>query len=188
MVKCLAAGHDYSEGYSMTLGKKLNAIIDGTIGAGAILAAVLVAFVTVAVLLEITMRYFLNRPQVWVLEIVEYCLLFITMLGAAWVLKREGHVKMDIVLDRLKPENQAMVNVITSIIGAVIFLVIAWYGALVTWDNFVRDFWIASELEPPRAPILAIIPIGSFLLFTQFLRRAYGYLRSWRMSRERDQR
>lgn len=144
----------------MKLGRKFSAIFDGTIGAGAILAAVILAFVVIAVSFEIAMRYFLNRPQVWVVEIVEYCLLFVTFLGAAWVLKREGHVKMDIVLDWLKPGNRAVVNAITSIIGAFIFLAIAWYGVLTTWDNFVRGFWIASELEPPRAPIIAIIPIG----------------------------
>jgi len=174
-------------GRNMKLGRKFNAIFDGTIGAGATLAAVIIAFVVIAVSFEIAMRYFLNRPQVWVMEIVEYCLLFITFLGAAWVLKREGHVKLDIVLNRLKPKNEAMVNAITSVIGAVIFLAIAWYGAVTTWDNFVRGFWVASELEPPRAPIIAIIPIGSLLLFIQFLRRTYGYLRSWRTSPDKEQ-
>ena len=111
--------------HSVKLWKKFDAIFDSIIGAGAILAAVLVAFVTIAVLLDITMRYFLGRPQVWVLEIVEYCLLFITFLAAAWVLKREGHVKMDIAIARLKPGNQAMANIITSVLGALIFFTIA---------------------------------------------------------------
>ena len=167
------------------LGKKFIAIFNVTIGAAAIFSAVLVVFITIAVLLEIVLRYFFNLPQVWVLETVEYCILYITFLGAAWVLKRDGHVKLDILVIRLKPTNQDMVNIITSIIGALIFLTIAIYGALVTWDDVIRDLWIASELEPPRAPIIAIIPFGSLLLFIQFLIRSQYYIRSWKASHDR---
>jgi len=33
-----------------------------------------------------------------------------------------------------------------------------------------------------------IIPIGSFLLFIQFLRRAYGYFTGWRAIPDKEQR
>jgi TRAP-type C4-dicarboxylate transport system permease small subunit len=167
------------------LRKKFNTIFNNTINFAAVIAAVLIFFITIAVLVEIALRYFFNLPQAWVLETVEYCLLYITFLGAAWVLKRDGHVKLDILIIRLKPRNQLIVNIITSVIGALIFLSIAIYGVLVTWDDVVRDLWIASELEPPRAPIIAIIPIGSLLLFAQFLRKTHGQIRSWETSRDK---
>ena len=86
---------------------------------------------------------------------------------------------MDLVLAQLKPKPQAMVNIITSIIGAIVFLVIAWYGIDISWFAFQEGHFMVTLWEPPKWPILAIIPVGSFLLSIQFLRRAYGYLRSW---------
>ena len=45
------------------------------------------------------MRYFLNRPLVWVLELTEYALLWVTFLGAAWLLRQGGHVQVDVIVD-----------------------------------------------------------------------------------------
>ena len=124
------------------------------------------------------MRYFLKMPQVWVVEITEYTLLVITFLGTAWVLKREGHVKVDLVLNRLKPRAQAFINIITSVVSALVLLVVAWYGLRISWDYFQKGIFELSMLDIPKAPIMVVIPIGSILLLIQFLRRAYGYWES----------
>ena len=124
--------------------------------------------------------------MVWVVETAEYSLLYMTFLGTAWVLKREGHVKMDLVLNRLKPGIQAILNIITSISGAVITLVVAWYGIQTTWDNFVDGSYELTPMEFPTALIMVIVPIGSFMLFIQFVRRAHGYFRSWRGLRYKE--
>jgi hypothetical protein len=55
-------------------------------------------------------------------------------------------------------------------------LIIVWYGTIETWDNFQRGVRIPSILEFPKAPLLAIIPFGSFFLMLQFLRNAFGYI------------
>lgn len=84
---------------------------------------------------------------------------------------------MDIMLNLLKPGTQAVLNIITSIIGAIICFVLIWYGVKVTWDSFQGGHYFLTELEPPQFLILFVIPLGSFMLFIQFLRRANGYLR-----------
>jgi TRAP-type C4-dicarboxylate transport system permease small subunit len=103
-------------------------------------------------------------------------------LTVSLTLKREGHVKMDLVLTRLRPGTQSILNIITSVIGIFICLVLTWYGTVVTWDYFQTGYYIGTMLMPPKAPIMLIIPVGSFLLLIQFLRRAYSYLESWRAS------
>ena len=129
---------------------------------------------------EVVARYVLNRPTPWMLEIVEYALLYIAFLGAAWLLKEDGHIKLDIVLERLNPRVQAWFNIITSIIGAIICLFITWYGVKVTWDLYHSGQYFAAFLKPPKYIIIMIVPAGCFLLFVQFLRRTYGYWRSWK--------
>lgn len=126
---------------------------------------------------DVVMRSLLDRPTQWVIEVSEICLVGITFLGAAWVLRSEGHVKIDIFLLRLDPKRQALLNSITSIVGIIICLVVAWYGAKVTLDHFERGIRSPTQLAPPAFPDYLVISLGSFFLAVQFLRRAYGYLR-----------
>ena len=131
---------------------------------------------------EVVMRYFFNRPLLWVVEVTGLTLLYITFLVAAWVLRREQHVKMDMVLSRLSPRTQAILNIITSTLSAVIFLAITWYGAWATWEHFKAGYYTSTTMEIPYVYVLIIIPIGSLLLFIQFLRRIHGHIRSFRAS------
>ncbi len=167
---------------TLKLLRKLTVFFDRTLDVLVFVACVILAFVALSIGLEVFMRYFLGRPLIWVVEISEYSLLFITFLGTAWLLRREGHVSLDFVVTRLKPKNQALLNIFTSILGTMVCLVLVWYSARITWYNFQAGTYLETLLEPSKAAILAVIPLGSFLLFIQFLRRTYGYLQTWRLS------
>ena len=126
------------------------------------------------------MRSAVGHSIVWVIEICEYSLLFITFLGTAWLLRRDGHVKIDLVVNRLRPRVRAVVSVIISIIGTAVCLVITWYGAETTWSHFIRGTYRITLLETPMYLILAVIPIGSFLISIQFFSMACRQMKNWR--------
>ncbi len=165
----------------MKLQTRVSAIFDRTSSLLAFFGASLVIFIMLAVTLEVTVRQFLGTSVRGLFEVTEYALLYITFSGAAWLLKREGHVKMDLVLNRLRPRAQAMLNGITSILGVFTCFVLTWYGVMVTWEVFRIDYHLEhGVISPPLFPIMVIIPVGSFLLFIQFLRKAYAHMRAWR--------
>ncbi len=164
----------------MQLVKKGTAIFDRTLNLLFLVATSLLILITLTTITEIIMRTFWGRPIMGTVELTGYTLLFITFLGTAWLLREDGHVKMDVVLSRLRPRIQSTLNIITSILGAIICLVIAWYGVKVSWYSFQTNYRAISELEIPLFPILIVIPVGTFLLFIQFLRRTYGFLRKGR--------
>ena len=159
---------------------KVNTIFERIIGVMALLAAILLTSVMLIVTLEVTWRFVTGHATFWVTEVCEYALLFITFLGTAWLLEQEGHVKLDVVLIRLKLRTQALLNTITSFIGAIIFLVVTWYSVESTLQHFQLGYFIDTTLQPPKWIMLAIIALGSLMLFFQFLRRTNGYLRGWR--------
>lgn len=158
------------------MSRKANTIFDRVLDFGIRAAAVLVFLSWCVVCLEVVMRHFLDQPQVWVVEVVEYMILYSLFLGTAWLLREEEHVKVDFVLDRLKPEIQALLTAITSILGAVGCLVLVWYGAGSTLYNYKEGLCTFTVMELPLWPFLMIIPVGSFLLFIQFVRRIFGNL------------
>lgn len=162
----------------MKLLTKLSICFDRIIDLTQILATILLIFVTFSVGAEVFLRYFLGRPTIWVTEIAEYLLLYITFLVVAWVLRREGHVKMDLVLSRFSPKTQSIVNAVTSLISAIVCFILTWYGAKTTWYFFQGGYPTPTPLRVPKFIVVAIIFVGSFLLFIQFLRRTYRYVES----------
>ncbi|MBI4187268.1 MAG: TRAP transporter small permease [Chloroflexi bacterium] len=142
------------------------------------LGSALVILVMLLVAADVLMRYALKRPIVWAFEVSEYSLVFITFLCTAWVLKKEGHVVLDLLLGRLNARPRAILNFITSVIGALVCMVVAWYGVEVTLSLFEQGSRQTTIAGPPSFILYAVIPAGSFLLFIQFLSRACMHLSS----------
>ena len=167
----------------MKIPAKVNRIFDRTMELFAALAAIFLVVMMLLVGADVTMRYLMNSPIGNVAEITGHMMLFVTFMGAAWVAKRDGHVKLDIVLNRLNPGAQAVLNTVTSIITAIICLTLAWYGARVAWDFFQRDVFMATILRTRLAPMMAIIFAGYLLLSVQFIRTSYVWAEKWRACR-----
>ena len=159
-------------------------VFDRIIGGLAVLAAAFILFIMVSILYEVVIRYFLGQASIWVVELTGYSLAILTFLGTAWVLKKEGHVTIDLVLIRLSPESRSIVNVVTSILSAVVCLIIVWYSIKAAIQAFQIDYRSALELEFPWWILLSFIPVGTFLLSVQFLRRAYANLEQYRGSKK----
>ncbi len=166
----------------MKLLSKSSAVFDRTLDFLAILAAALLVFITLGITTEVVLRKVLVSPIIWMAEAAEYSLLWITFLVSAWVLRSEGHVRMDLLLSNLNPKTQALLNTVTSVVGIIICLALTWFSAQVTWGYFQTDYRLPTFVRPPKFPIMLVVPVGSFLLSIQFLRRSYGYFQSWRAS------
>jgi TRAP-type C4-dicarboxylate transport system permease small subunit len=162
MLKKLAASFDYFLSLLMTLG------------------AVILAFLLFSVCWDVIIRTAAGKPLIWLLEFTEYGLLYMTFLCTAWVLKNEAHVSSDLLLVTLSPKRQALINSATSFLGAAICLVLTWFGADVCWEKLQSGAYQPTAIQPPDFPIFIIIPIGFFLLFVQFLRRAHKNVLIWR--------
>lgn len=160
----------------MKLTTKLRAIFERTLNILSAAAGVLVAFLMIVVCVNVFMRHFLNRPIFWTIEVTQYAMVFILFLGAAWLLREEGHVVMDVLVNRLGQRSRNLTNIVTSILGAIVCLIITWYGIRVNIDYIKIDYEYSATLEIPAFLLQAVVPLGAFLLFIQFLRRAYGYL------------
>jgi TRAP-type C4-dicarboxylate transport system permease small subunit len=114
------------------------------------------------------------------MEISEYGLLYMNFLVVAWVLKKGGHVKVDIIFNWLNPRNQLRMDIFTSIIAGIASLLITVYGAKVTWHLFKTGYYTPTILELPKFIIIAIIPTGFLLLFIQFIRKTYDHIKNYR--------
>lgn len=148
---------------------KVAAIFGRITDIGAFLSCMLVAFMMLVISGEVVLRRILGRPLSWMTDVTEYSLLYIAFLGAAWLLREDGHVRIDLVLNYLKPRARAILNAATSGVGAIICLVITWESSRLTWWAMQTGLHVLKAIEIPKWIPLAIIPVGSFLLSIQFL-------------------
>lgn len=153
--------------------KKLMALFDHVVNGMIFLAGLILVFIMLSVCLEVILRYFLNRPQVWVTEVTEVLLLYITFLGTTWLLRQEGHVKVDILLNRLKPRILALLGIFSSAIGILVSITLTVSGFKLTWDYVQRGIYTPTAMEIPVWIIIVIIPVGSLMLLVQFIRRGW---------------
>jgi TRAP-type C4-dicarboxylate transport system permease small subunit len=145
-----------------------------------IIACILLAVMTLSIGFNVIFRYFKWFSFPWVVEVTPWMLLYVVFLGASWVLKEDGHVKLEIVSDLLKPKTNAAMSFGTSIVGAFVCLILCWYGAEVTLENLQKGTFNPAAIRFPNFAILMAIPIGSFFLFIEFLRRSYKFFKVWR--------
>jgi TRAP-type C4-dicarboxylate transport system permease small subunit len=119
---------------------------------------------------SVVMRYILNLPVGWVVEVCEFGLLFITFFGTTWLLKKDGHIKVDLVISKLPLVVRKVFFRVTCLIGAVACGFLLWFGTYETWDHFQRSTLVIQTLETPKWMLMIVIPFGALLLIIQFIR------------------
>lgn len=150
----------------------LGGALDILLGAFGAVAAVLLIVMMLATVLRVVLRAFFNYGILGVDQISGILMVYIAFLGAAWVLRRDGHVTVDIFLTVLSPRARRVLEIVGSMIGAAACLMISYYSFLAVRQSLQRGILVAAELEIPRAVNLVVIPIGCFLLGIEFVRRA----------------
>ena len=160
----------------MHLFSKLQAIFDLLIDVMAFLGGVLLAGLMLLVTIAVASRYFLQSPIGWVIEVCEYTLVVITFLIAAWVLKQDGHVRMDLVLNVLKPKARSGLNAVTLLVSALVCFILSYIAVNVTWELYQGDYFTPTILQVPKFIFIIFISLGLLTLGIQFVRMGYTAL------------
>jgi len=129
------------------------------------------ALLVFTVCLDVFTRYFLRSSSVAVQELEWHFFAVIFLLASAWALKHNKHVRVDVLYMNFSPRNQALVNLIGSLLLLLPFAVIAIWSS----QNFVLNSFRIGEVSPdpgglPARYILkAMISIGFTLILLQGL-------------------
>jgi C4-dicarboxylate transporter, DctQ subunit len=170
--------------------KTFNTIFDKIEDFFAVVGAVLITLAMLSVSFEVVLRFFFNRVITGMFECIEFAMLLIPLLGAAWLLRNDGHIEIDIVTSYSSPKVRAFLKLMTSALTAVICGIVTWYGVLCTWDNYRRGVQTWGALVFPKYWFIIIVPIGFLLLTIEALRKtssSFGelqrlrYEKPWKM-------
>ena len=151
-------------------------IIDGM----AFVAGILLVATVLIVCIEVCMRYFFQKPQVWTVEVCEYILFSIAFLGAPWLLKKGGHVSVDVVIEHLGSKSQDRLRLLSMVTGVLISAIICWFSLATAWDCYKSGVLVTKTLTIPKHYFLMLIFLGYFLLLVEFTRQFFQHLKELR--------
>lgn len=157
--------------------KLFGRILDRIVDLGALLASIVLLVMMLATVIKVALRTFFNHGLLGIDQVSGTMMVYLTFLGAAWVLRRDGHVSVDIITSNLPAGAQRVVLVASSLIGAAVCFVLTWFATKAVLLSLSRGIVVAAELEIPRAVNLWVIPLGCFLLGLEFLRRTLRFYR-----------
>ncbi|MGB7416672.1 MAG: TRAP transporter small permease subunit [Thermosynechococcaceae cyanobacterium] len=106
-----------------------------------------------------------------------YLFSLVFLLGAAYTLRHNDHVRVDVFYSNWPPRRKALVNLLGSLIFLIPFCLMV---ITVSWDSILAS-WARGEISPdpgglPRYPIKSAIVVGCVLLILQSISEA---IKSW---------
>ena len=124
---------------------------------------------------DVIMRYLFNSSSVAIYELEWHIFALIFLLGAAYALKHDRHVRVDVFYSRFPKKAKAWVN----LIGTIFLLGPFCWVLIIQGSDFVTNSFGLSESSPDpgglpaRYLIKAAIPAGFGLLLIQAISIAF---------------
>lgn len=159
----------------MKLLKTVNIILERWYDGVVILVASVLIFMMLAISYDVAMRYFFNNPTTWVLGITPVLILWITFLGGGWLLRKDGHVRIDIILHSLSPGKRRILTTVNAIVAGLAWMILFWFSLKVSIGDLRAKIWTTDVPSLPSGIILAVIPLGSLFLCVESIRNAYKH-------------
>jgi TRAP-type C4-dicarboxylate transport system permease small subunit len=163
----------------MKIWKKVESLLDRIADVCGILGAGLILFIMLLISAGVFTRTAFNKPITGAEEIAQYSLLYCAFLMSIWLMKRNGHARVDLVISLLKPKTKALANIILYSVSAAICLILTWFGVKVVIDNLIYKVRESSYFMIPSWTLFIIIPVGMFLLFTYVVKAIINYRRDF---------
>lgn len=143
----------------------------------AMIGAALLFFIAAVICFEVVARALGAASRLWVIEVSEYALLFITFLGAPYLLEKNMHVVLDLLYDNLSFRPRLFLRAFNSGVGFLVCAALTFVGVQVAMEQFEIGVREVTVMRPYSWWITAALPLGTGLMCVQFLDQ---FLRTFR--------
>ncbi len=127
-------------------------------------SAILFVLMLVNVFIDVVMRYAFNDVSIAMQEMEWHLFAAMFMLGVPYTLRAEGHVRVDLIFERISAKSQAWIDILGCLILLLPFcLLVGYYGI-----DFAKEAYSLGETSGDpgglsnRWIIKAVIPFAFF--------------------------
>jgi TRAP-type C4-dicarboxylate transport system permease small subunit len=111
----------------------------------------------------------------WILEVSEYVLPLATFLVAPWLLARNEHVRIDVLLTTVPPRLARVLGRLADLVGLAVCVVFVVYGARAIASSAQQGSLVIKSIVFPEWWLYAPVPVCFALLAIEFVRRIMGH-------------
>ena len=138
----------------------------GLLKALAAAAALLLGATALAITLDVVARNLDLGTLPWILEVSEYVLPLATFLVAPWLLYRNQHVRLDVLVSAYP-----FLNKISNLLGLAVSAVLVVYGVRTILNSAQQGAMVLKSVVFPEWWLYAPVPVCFALLSVEFARR-----------------
>lgn len=138
------------------------------------IAGATLVWLMVSVVVSVLMRNAGLQPFAWLFTSSEYGLLYMTMLGAPWLVREKGHVHIELVTAALPDGVRAIVSRMVALLCVVVCVILAWKGYDLLMTNIERNDYDVRAYYFPRWILTISFPVSFGLMAIEFARFIFG--------------
>lgn len=136
----------------------------------ATLAGIILVFVTGSIIVDVMLRNLGFSPMRWTSAVVEYALLFVTMAGAPWLVRTNGHVAITSFVALLPERPRRIVARAGLLLSIAVLSILSWRASLLTMETFASGTVDVRSINIPSWVLYAMLAGGFCLMALEFLR------------------
>lgn len=124
----------------------------------------LMGILVIDVLWQVFSRYLLSSPSSFTDEMAGFLLIWVGLLGSAWVSGRNEHLAIDLLIQKSRPARQKFLNKLISLLimfFAITVLIVG--GGWLTYTRFALNVRSAA-LDLPLGFVYLVLPISGILI------------------------
>ncbi|WP_373050007.1 TRAP transporter small permease [Thalassovita aquimarina] len=153
----------------------LRQVIDPALRISGFVSATTVAALAILVVTDIVIRNLELASWPWLNELTEYLLTISTFFGAPWILSRNGHVNVDVLLRMVRRSTVTVLTHVSNAIGLAVSAVVAWLALTALLDAQSTGALIFKNIIFPEwymmVPILSCFTLCGLEFLTRLLPR-----------------
>ncbi len=122
--------------------------------------------------LNVFMRYVLNSPLSFAVEMGRYTFAAIVYLGSIFVMRNDGHIGLDIIVDMMPKRVRTIIKKMTRVIVLVYLSVFCYESFRMVMSNWANR---SSTMQIPMSIVYMVMVIGSIGMFIEELLLLIGF-------------
>ena len=104
---------------------KFQSIVEKNNRALGILSGLGILLMGMIVSYEVVCRYVFNSPTMWTQEVSIYLFMWTMLAASSYTLQTGKHVRVDLLIDRMRAKTRKFFDVLTSVIGMIYCAIVA---------------------------------------------------------------
>lgn len=144
--------------------RKVGQIIDGAAELLGRVGFLLVLYSMAFGLYDVIMRYFFNKPSLWIGVTIQYAMVLLACVSGAYALKNDAFVKLDLFYGKASPKLKAIFDIATYSLTLLYLTILIWKGYEAGMASLAIRQVTPTAIPIPLYHLKLCIPAGALFV------------------------